>query len=78
MQIHGRDMSAHIVYGRVACSPQIGHMTTPQQHMLSAQNRNDEYCAPLTSFDWNEVDIKRLGTSSIDTTCTIWDVEVRV
>lgn len=41
-------------------------------------NRNAEYCAPLTSFDWNEVDPKRLGTSSIDTTCTIWDVEVRV
>lgn len=40
------------------------------------QNRNAEYCAPLTSFDWNEVDPKRLGTSSIDTTCTIWDIEV--
>jgi len=34
-----------------------------------------EFCAPLTSFDWNEVDVKRVGTCSIDTTCTIWDVE---
>ena len=41
------------------------------------QNKNTDYCAPLTSFDWNEVDPKRLGTASIDTTCTIWDIEVR-
>mmetsp|Transcript_20620 Transcript_20620/g.62103 ORF Transcript_20620/g.62103 Transcript_20620/m.62103 type:complete len:340 (-) Transcript_20620:848-1867(-) len=38
-------------------------------------NKNPELCAPLTSFDWNETDPKRLGTSSIDTTCTIWDIE---
>ena len=37
-----------------------------------------EFCAPLTSFDWNEVDPTILGTCSIDTTCTIWDVEVSV
>ena len=34
-------------------------------------NNQSEFCAPLTSFDWNEVDKKRLGTSSIDTTCTM-------
>nr|AAC18914.1 AN11 [Petunia x hybrida] len=38
-------------------------------------SKTSEYCAPLTSFDWNEVEPKRIGTSSIDTTCTIWDVE---
>jgi WD repeat-containing protein 68 len=38
-------------------------------------NKQSEFCAPLTSFDWNEVDPKRIGTSSIDTTCTIWDIE---
>ncbi|KAK4362852.1 hypothetical protein RND71_018093 [Anisodus tanguticus] len=37
-------------------------------------SKTSEYCAPLTSFDWNEVE-PRIGTSSIDTTCTIWDVE---
>ena len=36
---------------------------------------NQEYCAPLTSFDWNEADPNILGTSSIDTTCTIWNIE---
>ena len=35
-------------------------------------NKNSDFCAPLTSFDWNEVDPNLLGTSSIDTTCTIW------
>ncbi|CAH2049061.1 unnamed protein product, partial [Thlaspi arvense] len=29
----------------------------------------------LTSFDWNEVEPRRIGTPSIDTTCTIWDIE---
>ncbi|CAI8033872.1 DDB1- and CUL4-associated factor 7 [Geodia barretti] len=38
-------------------------------------NRNSEFCAPLTSFDWNETDPNIVGTSSIDTTCTIWGLE---
>lgn len=68
-------------------------------------NKNSDFCAPLTSFDWNEVDPNLLGkpsspaheprwllvhlltnlhfsppsppsgTSSIDTTCTIWGLE---
>ncbi|CAI9775101.1 unnamed protein product [Fraxinus pennsylvanica] len=37
--------------------------------------KTSEFCAPLTSFDWNEVEPRRIGTSSIDTTCTIWDIE---
>ena len=41
------------------------------------QNKNSEFCAPLTSFDWNEVDPNLLGTASIDTTCTIWALEVQ-
>lgn len=39
-------------------------------------NKNSEYCAPLTSFDWNLTDEHMVGTSSIDTTCTIWDINV--
>ncbi|KAE8681429.1 WD repeat-containing protein LWD2 [Hibiscus syriacus] len=38
-------------------------------------SKSSEFCAPLTSFDWNDVEPKRIGTSSIDTTCTIWDIE---
>jgi len=40
------------------------------------QFKNSEFCAPLTSFDWNESDPSIIGTSSIDTTCTIWNIEV--
>nr|QSC88245.1 WDR anthocyanin regulator [Antirrhinum majus] len=46
------------------------------ESLLTLNNsKTSEYCAPLTSFDWNEVEPKRIGTSSIDTTCTIWDIE---
>ena len=44
---------------------------------ISHQNKNSEYCAPLTSFDWNEYDPSMIGTSSIDTTCTIWDINTQ-
>mmetsp|Transcript_25829 Transcript_25829/g.79444 ORF Transcript_25829/g.79444 Transcript_25829/m.79444 type:complete len:385 (+) Transcript_25829:320-1474(+) len=43
---------------------------------LLNNNKNSEYCAPLTSFDWNDTDPTIVGTSSIDTTCTIWDLAV--
>ncbi|MBA0725871.1 hypothetical protein Goshw_006646 [Gossypium schwendimanii] len=38
-------------------------------------SKTSEFCAPLTSFDWNDIEPNRIGTSSIDTTCTIWDIE---
>ncbi|KAJ9159836.1 hypothetical protein P3X46_025300 [Hevea brasiliensis] len=38
-------------------------------------SKTSEFFAPLTSFDWNEIEPKRIGTCSIDTTCTIWDIE---
>jgi len=42
---------------------------------LLNNNKNSEFCAPLTSFDWNETDPSIVGTASIDTTCTIWNIE---
>eukprot|EP00183_Erythrolobus_madagascarensis_P002424 CAMPEP_0185850498 /NCGR_PEP_ID=MMETSP1354-20130828/4611_1 /TAXON_ID=708628 /ORGANISM="Erythrolobus madagascarensis, Strain CCMP3276" /LENGTH=402 /DNA_ID=CAMNT_0028551185 /DNA_START=63 /DNA_END=1271 /DNA_ORIENTATION=- len=30
--------------------------------------------APLTAFDWSEVDVSTVATCAIDTTCTVWDV----
>jgi WD repeat-containing protein 68 len=44
---------------------------------LLNNNKQTEYCAPLTSFDWNEADPNLIGTCSIDTTCTIWDVTTK-
>lgn len=41
-------------------------------------NKHAEYCAPLTSFDWNDTDPSLVGTCSIDTTCTIWDINSMV
>lgn len=44
---------------------------------LLNNNRQSEFCAPLTSFDWNEIDTTMIGTASIDTTCTIWNIETQ-
>jgi WD repeat-containing protein 68 len=49
----------------------------PRKECLLNNNKTSEYCAPLTSFDWNETDPNIIGTSSIDTTCTIWDIETQ-
>ncbi|CAG5107518.1 Oidioi.mRNA.OKI2018_I69.chr1.g3365.t2.cds [Oikopleura dioica] len=45
-----------------------------QTHLLNNNNDRD-FCAPLTSFDWSPINPRLIGTSSIDTTCTIWEVE---
>eukprot|EP00050_Salpingoeca_kvevrii_P005978 m.286770 g.286770 ORF g.286770 m.286770 type:complete len:337 (+) comp11637_c0_seq1:34-1044(+) len=45
--------------------------------VLLNNNKTSEFCAPLTSFDWNETDPRIIGTSSIDTTCTIWDINAQ-
>lgn len=44
---------------------------------IHLQNKSNEYCAPLTSFDWCTADPSLIATSSIDTTCTVWDINVR-
>lgn len=31
-------------------------------------------CPPVTSFDWNKSDNSLIITSSVDTTCTLWDL----
>uniref|UniRef100_A0AC34R8H5 Uncharacterized protein n=1 Tax=Panagrolaimus sp. JU765 TaxID=591449 RepID=A0AC34R8H5_9BILA len=51
-----------------------GHHGASLEVMLN-NNRTSDYCAPLTSSDWNETDLSLIGTSSIDTTCTIWQIE---
>ena len=37
-------------------------------------NVKSKYNGPLTSFDWNTANDALLGTASVDTTCTIWDL----
>lgn len=41
--------------------------------MLS-NSKSTEHTAPITSLDWNVVQPSLIITSSIDTTCTIWDI----
>ena len=48
-------------------------LTVTKQALLN-NNKSSDYCAPLTSCDWNASDANIVATSSIDTTCTIWDV----
>lgn len=63
--------------GKGATSSSVIPTTTVTKECLLNNNKTSEYCAPLTSFDWNETDPAMLGTSSIDTTCTIWDIETQ-
>ncbi|KAI9298497.1 WD40 repeat-like protein [Neoconidiobolus thromboides FSU 785] len=51
----------------------------PIEHLTSYQliNTRNLELAPLTSFDWSECDSNLIVTSSIDTTCTIWDLELQ-
>ncbi|KAG9390544.1 WD domain, G-beta repeat [Carpediemonas membranifera] len=37
-------------------------------------NKSTEFCAPLTSLDWSTLDLSLLVVSSVDTTCTAWDL----
>ena len=41
---------------------------------LLSNSKTPEHTAPLTSLDWNKLSPKLIITSSIDTTCTIWDI----
>eukprot|EP00948_MAST-09A_sp_MAST-9A-sp1_P002372 g2372.t1 len=52
-----------------------GFTKVRKRALFNNNNANNEYCAPLTSFDWNETDPSMICTSSIDTTCTIWNAE---
>ncbi|KAI5803896.1 WD40-repeat-containing domain protein [Geopyxis carbonaria] len=41
---------------------------------LLSNSKSTDFTAPLTSLDWNAVSPSLIITSSIDTTCTIWDI----
>lgn len=55
---------------------QPGSLSRAQpQKRKAADIQDNDFSAPLTSFDWNPELNNLIGTSSIDTTCTIWDIE---
>lgn len=45
-----------------------------QQRCALVNKTKSTYMPPVTSFDWNKIDPSIVITSSIDTTCTVWDV----
>jgi WD repeat-containing protein 68 len=46
------------------------------KHLCSLINKQQtELASPLTSFDWNPTDPRIICCSSIDTTCSLWDIE---
>jgi WD repeat-containing protein 68 len=54
-------------------------MTPQQAHvslflMQQTKGQANGQLAPLTSFAWNNIDPQRIVTSSIDTTCTVWNI----
>ena len=54
------------------------YLIPKREALLINNNRNSEYCSPLTSMDWNEYDPSMIITSSIDTTCTLWDINTQI
>lgn len=44
------------------------------QRCALANKSKANFMPPITSFDWNAIDPNIAITSSIDTTCTIWDI----
>ncbi|VVT48929.1 uncharacterized protein SAPINGB_P002020 [Magnusiomyces paraingens] len=44
------------------------------QRCALVNKAKSSYMPPITNFDWNSVDPSIVITSSIDTTCTIWDI----
>lgn len=54
------------------------HSSQPPQKLtplaLLSNSKSPEHTAPLTSLDWNMLSPSLIITSSIDTTCTIWDI----
>jgi len=50
-----------------------------QKITLQAKLRNkraqEHHSPPLTSFDWSAVNNHKVGVCSVDTTCTIWNIE---
>lgn len=58
--------------------PSDANIITNNQNGTISNNQNisRNSPAPITSFDWNRVDSNLLVTSSYDTTCAVWNLDV--
>lgn len=57
--------------------PSDANIITNNPNINSNANASRNSPAPITSFDWNRVDSNLLVTSSYDTTCAVWNLDVR-
>ncbi|KAJ2472448.1 hypothetical protein GGI02_001579 [Coemansia sp. RSA 2322] len=57
-------------------SAELG-LTKTNMRLRAKMTTRADYSEPITSFDWNQVDPRLIITSSIDTTCTVWDIETQ-
>lgn len=67
-----------VVSSNINRSASVNTREQPVQKLLPlallSNSKTPEHTAPLTSLDWNTLSPKLIITSSIDTTCTIWDI----
>ncbi|RDB25309.1 DDB1- and CUL4-associated factor 7 [Hypsizygus marmoreus] len=69
--------------GAAAVSNYVGRQPSSSGHSLSVKTalsgqskvQTQSTGAPLTNFSWNEKAPSLIVTSSIDTTCTVWNIE---
>ncbi|KAI0633849.1 WD40 repeat-like protein [Trametes polyzona] len=69
--------------GAAAVSAYVGRQVSGGGHKLTLKTalsgqskvQNNNTGAPLTSFSWNEKSPNMIVTSSIDTTCTVWNID---
>ncbi|GJE95324.1 WD40 repeat domain-containing protein [Phanerochaete sordida] len=63
--------------GKAQSSPQAGGHRLTLRAALSGQSKvqNHSTGAPLTNFSWNEKSPNLIVTASIDTTCTVWNID---
>ena len=69
--------ASHNHSNSITRSANIGKDSIPQKLTplaLLSNSKSPEHTAPLTSLDWNTLSPSLIITSSIDTTCTIWDI----
>ncbi|CAG7853980.1 SubName: Full=Related to human and petunia an11 protein {ECO:0000313/EMBL:CCA67184.1} [Serendipita indica DSM 11827] len=63
-------------FGKTTPAPLSGRL---QQRVIltGSKGQNNAQMAPLTSFAWNTIDPQRIVTASIDTTCTVWNINTQ-
>lgn len=68
--------SSNYVGGQPSDAPQLP-FSLREKSVLAHSKNTKSPPAPLTSFSWNTPSPNLIVTSSIDTTCTIWDLPTR-